>query len=230
MRTLAIGAGRNQVERPAPAGQGAAPDLDRDPIARALAVLASAAIGSKAQPTSPFRRFNRLLAAIRPRAAADVEEPRPANQPLVRPAFDSGQAQPGRGMEARPECHPSSRGPRRRLSARRRWRRQVGRITSRRPIRRTGKWAFQALAQSASWTTDSSSSPIGRSSNACRWPAHPGRRGRLARQVRVAAGQVGAGRLSNLDRPGRTEAPCRSAPAWPTLVDPASARNGTGSR
>ena len=44
-------------------------------------------------------------------------------------------------------------------------------MTSRRPTRSTGKYAFQASAQSASSTTRVRSSPIGRSPNAWRWPS-----------------------------------------------------------
>ena len=50
--------------------------------------------------------------------------------------------------------------------ATRRCRRHVGRITIRSPIRSTGKCAFQASAQSVSWTTRVASSPIGRRSKA----------------------------------------------------------------
>ena len=39
------------------------------------------------------------------------------------------------------------------------------------PTRSTGKCAFQASAQSASWTSRVVSSPIGRSPNAWRWPS-----------------------------------------------------------
>ena len=46
--------------------------------------------------------------------------------------------------------------------------RQVGLITIRRPTRRTGKCAFHASAQSASWTIRVVSSPIGRRPNAWR--------------------------------------------------------------
>ena len=38
-------------------------------------------------------------------------------------------------------------------------------------MRRTGKWAFQAAAQSASCTSRVRRSPIGRSPNAWRWPS-----------------------------------------------------------
>src|SRR2546422_3991164 len=44
-------------------------------------------------------------------------------------------------------------------------------MTSRRPIRITGKCAFHASAQSASWTMRVWSSPMGRSPKACRWPS-----------------------------------------------------------
>ena len=44
-------------------------------------------------------------------------------------------------------------------------------MTSRRPIRSTGKWLFHASAQSASRTRRVRSSPIGRSPKACRWPS-----------------------------------------------------------
>ena len=54
---------------------------------------------------------------------------------------------------------------------RRRWRRHVGRMTIRRPIRRTPTWRFQAVAQSDSWTTCVRSSPISRRSKAWRWPS-----------------------------------------------------------
>ena len=65
-------------------------------------------------------------------------------------------------------------------------------MTSRRPIRRTGKWAFQAWAQSASWTTDTSSSPIGRRLNAWRWPsACAGLADGQPGGGPIAAGQVG---------------------------------------
>ena len=44
-------------------------------------------------------------------------------------------------------------------------------VTIRRPTRRTGKCAFQASAQSASWTSRVVSSPIGRSPKAWRCPS-----------------------------------------------------------
>ena len=65
------------------------------------------------------------------------------------------------------------------------WRRQVGRMTSRRPTRRTGKYAFQASAQSASWTIRVRSSPIGRSPKAWRWPS--------ASATRAASASAAAG-------------------------------------
>ena len=63
--------------------------------------------------------------------------------------------------------------------------RHVGRMTSRRPTRSTGKCSFQASAQSSSWTTRVCSSPIGRSSNACRWPS--------ARRTRSTAASTARG-------------------------------------
>ena len=53
----------------------------------------------------------------------------------------------------------------------RRWRRHVGRMTSRRPTRSTWNWVFHASAQSASRTIRVVSSPIGRNPKACRWPS-----------------------------------------------------------
>ena len=100
---------------------------------------------------------------------------------------------------------------------RRRWRRQVGRMTSRRPTRRTGKWAFQAVAQSASWTTRVSSSPIGRSPNAWRWP----RARRRRRDRRLGDARIGA----PAGRPGRSPASSRR---WPR-DSPSSTRTKAGS-
>ena len=83
-------------------------------------------------------------------------------------------------------------------------------MTSRRPTRMTGKYAFQASAQSASWTIRVRSSPIGRSPNAWRWPSA---------SATSADGAVGgrsvAGRQVGPDdgRPGRVE------PGAQALVD-----------
>jgi hypothetical protein len=83
----------------------------------------------------------------------------------------------------------------------RRWRRHVGRMTSRRPIRITGKYAFHASAQSASWTIRVRSSPIAavRRPGGARGPSRPRpRRGPRSRD-RARAGTrarspVGSGR------------------------------------
>ena len=70
------------------------------------------------------------------------------------------------------------------------WSRQVGLMTMRRPIRRTGKCSFQAVAQSSSWTTPTSRSPMGRRPKAVRWP----------RRMRVSATAASAARRSRAGR------------------------------
>ena len=102
----------------------------------------------------------------------------------------------------------------------RRWRRQVGRMTSRRPIRSTGKWLFQASAQSASRTSRVCRSPIGRSPNAWRWPSAVvasaiaastpagSMPGRYARTIAGLAGSTTAPRPSSVrPKPGSTLVP-----------------------
>ena len=98
-------------------------------------------------------------------------------------------------------------------------------MTSRRPTRRTGKCAFHASAQSASWTIRVVSSPIGRRPNAWRWPsasdglgggrrsAAPGR-GPGGRPGRSPAGSGRPGRRGPR-RPARTPARRSSRPARP---------------
>ena len=66
-------------------------------------------------------------------------------------------------------------------------------MTIRRPTRSTGKCAFQALAQSASWTIAAARSPIGRSPKAWRWPSSRSARATAARtRGDVDQRQVGA--------------------------------------
>jgi hypothetical protein len=102
----------------------------------------------------------------------------------------------------------------------RRWRRHVGRMTSRRPIRSTGKWLFHASAQSASRTIRGLSSPIGRSPNAWRWPSAVvasamagstragSRPGRYARTMAGLVGSTTAPRPSSVSpKPGSTLVP-----------------------
>ena len=137
-----------------------------------------------------------------PRPAPDVEDAR-AGQPVAigqRPRAPPGRAGSSDGGRSRTPCPGRARGPRHRGPAR--WRRHVGRMTMRRPTRRTGKYAFQASAQSASWTMRVRSSPIGRRPNAWRWPSAsrglgdpPLRGGRIARR------QIGPDRR----RPGRVD-------------------------
>src|SRR6266508_575574 len=74
------------------------------------------------------------------------------------------------GWSPVPKARPGSRA-RTTSPGARRWRRHVGRMTMPRPTRRTGKWAFQASAQSVSCTMRTCRSPIGRSPNAWRCPS-----------------------------------------------------------
>ena len=138
-----------------------------------------------------------------PRAAADVEDARAGERARGRraPRARPGTAASSGGGRSRRPCPGRARG--RRRPGRGRWRRQVGRMTSRRPTRRTGKCAFQASAQSSSWTIRVRSSPIGRRPNACRWPSASATLGRGALGGRaVARGHVGA----DDRRPGRVDA------------------------
>ena len=105
-----------------------------------------------------------------PRPAADVEDAGAGRAARRPPAARARRGTAGSSDADRSRTPSPDRGRARRRRVRARWRRQVGRITSRRPTRRTGKNAFHASAQSASWTTRVRSSPIGRSPNACRWP------------------------------------------------------------
>ena len=105
-----------------------------------------------------------------PRAAADVEDARAGEHAAVGERLEAARHRRVVGWSPVPNAIPGS-SARTTSSGSRRWRRQVGRMTSRRPTRRTGKYAFQASAQSASWTTRVRSSPIGRRPNAWRWPS-----------------------------------------------------------
>ena len=98
----------------------------------------------------------------------------------------------------------------------RRWRRQVGRITIRRPTRSTGKCAFQAFAQSASRTMLADRSPIGRSPNACRWP-----RSRSARST--------ASRTASTSRSGRCARTSAGRAKSTRAASPSSTSSNAGS-
>ena len=152
------------------AGQAAlaGPDAPRTSrFRRALASVAS--IGDRVGVHAERRRGAELHRrdGEDPRAAADVEDARAGQLAAVRHDLERGEAQPGGRVEAGPEGHPRIERDDD-VVRRRRWRRQVGRMTIRRPTRRTGKYAFQASAQSVSWTTRVWSSPIGRRPNAWR--------------------------------------------------------------
>ncbi len=89
---------------------------------------------------------------------ARIPEPQPTSSTRAPPSVpaSASASTPARhsrvvGCNPVPNAIPGS-SARTTSSGARRWRRQVGRITRRRPIRMTGKYAFQASAQSASWT------------------------------------------------------------------------------
>ena len=139
-------------------------------LRRAFASVASMAIGSVSTPRASAAPS--LTAAM-----ARMPEPQPTSStraPSMAPssASDSSAARHSRvvGWRPVPNAMPGS-SARTTSSGWRRCRRQVGRITSRRPTRRTGKCAFQASAQSSSCTIRVRSSPIVRSPNAWRCPS-----------------------------------------------------------
>ena len=108
----------------------------------------------------------------------------------------------------------------------RRWRRQVGRMTIRRPIRSTGKCAFQAFAQSASRTMAAARSPIGRMPKAWRWPSSRSARATAARIA--AASRIGrwARTIAGRAKSTRAASPSStSSKAGSTLVPPGAARD-----
>ena len=135
---------------------------------RALATVASTAIGSVSTP--------RTVAAPRRAAAiARMPDPQPTSSTRAPSRLPRSVASSSAdrhslvvGCSPVPNAIPGSRA-RTMSSGAARWRRQVGRITMRRPTRSTGKCAFQASAQSASSTSRVRSLPIGRSPKACRW-------------------------------------------------------------
>ena len=110
-------------------------------------------------------------------AMARIPDPQPTSSTRAprrrrgRPATRPRRGTAGSSDGARSRTPSPGSSARTTSSGARRWRRQVGRMTSRRPMRMTGKYAFHASAQSASWTTRVRSSPIGRSPNACRCPS-----------------------------------------------------------
>ena len=130
---------------------------------------------------------------------------------------------------ARPERHARDRARAPRRRAPRRAAATSAGSTSRRPTRSTGKCRFHSSAQSASSITRVSSSPIGRRSNACRWPRAcvdfarrsvrppPGRSPRT--YARTIAGRAGSTRAP---RPSST-----SSNAGSTLVPPGATRRGS---
>ena len=150
----------------------------------------------------------------------------PSRPPAIgeRPRARRGTAASSGGARSRRPC--PGRGPGRRRPAARRWRRQVGRMTSRRPTRRTGKCAFQASAQSSSWTTRVRRSPIGaqperlevaeRLGDARRRPPRPRPRRARAGSPRTMAGRVGSTRAP---RPSSTRSNAGS-----TVVPPVATR------
>ena len=115
-------------------------------------------------------------APSRTAAIARIPDPQPTSR-TVRPstpprsASCSSAARQSRvvGCSPVPNAIPGSRARTTSPSAAR-CRRQVGRITSRRPTRSTGKCRFHSSAQSASSIRRVVTSPIGRRSNTCRWP------------------------------------------------------------
>ena len=112
--------------------------------------------------SGPRSRGSRIRSRRRGRGRRPARRDRPATRRAARQSRVVG-------CRPVPNAIPGSRA-RTTSSGARRCRRHVGRITSRRPIRMTGKCAFHASAQSASWTSRVVSSPIGRSPNAWRWP------------------------------------------------------------
>ncbi len=138
-------------------------------LRRALAMVASTAMGSMSTPTT--RAAPKRAAATdrmpepQPTSMTDAPSSRPASASRSRPTRQSRVV----GWRPVPKAMPGSSAMTT-SSATARCRRQVGRMTIRRPSRRTGKWRFQALAQSASWISRVCSSPMGRSPKAWRWP------------------------------------------------------------
>ena len=193
---------------------------------RALASVASIAIGSVSTPRARAAPSFTAAIARMPRAAADVEDAR-RRRGRPGPPAPRCAARHSRvvGWRPVPNAIPGSSAMTTSSGAAR-CRRQVGRMTSRRPTRRTGKCAFQASAQSASWTTRVRSSPIGRRPNAWRWPSASadladgalGRRRDRAPAGRPAtiAGRVGSRRAP---RPSST-----SSNAGSTVVPPGATR------
>ena len=140
-------------------------------LRRALAIVASMAIGSMSTPSARVAPEPHRGDRQDPRAAADVEH---AARPAARRSasgLERREAQPGRRVEPGPEGHPGIERDDDVVGRARDAAASVGRITSRRPTRSTGKCAFQASAQSASSTRRVRSSPIGRRPNAWRWPS-----------------------------------------------------------
>src|SRR6185369_9761157 len=194
------------------------------PFRAAFAIVASIAIGSVSTPRTD-------AAPSRAAAIARIPEPQPTSRTRAAPsrprsATSSSAARHSRvvGRRPVPKAIPGSRS-RTTSPGAGSWASQVGRMTSRRPIRITGKWAFQASAQSASWTTRVVSSPIGRSPNAWRWPsasaASPAARSaapgsRAGTYARTIDGRVGSIRAP---RPSST-----SSKAGSTLVPPGANR------
>ena len=105
---------QHEIERRLAARQAArrAANLVPRRLRRALAALASIAIGSVSSPTIAPAPNSPRRDPEDPRAAADVEDAAAARRRASAEAaasaqrLDPGQAQPGRRMEARPERHP----------------------------------------------------------------------------------------------------------------------------
>src|SRR5215210_395938 len=140
------------------------------PFRRAFASVASTARGSVS--TARTRAAPSFAAAI-----VRIPDPQPTSSTVAlstRPAsaLPSSAARQRRvvGCSPVPNAIPGS-SSRTTSPGSARWRRQVGRMTIRRPIRSTGKCSFHASAQSPSATILVRSCPIGRRPNAWRCPS-----------------------------------------------------------
>jgi hypothetical protein len=72
---------------------------------RALAAVASTAIGSVSTPNARGRAQLDCGDREDPRAAPDVQHPRAGQGTPVGQILDRGEAEPGRRVQSRPECH-----------------------------------------------------------------------------------------------------------------------------